>query len=138
MSSNQQIFEEVSDQESEPDNLADLLQKLGWPNVKQGGQKASFSDKSPSLQLFLSNLICEEDNGVSKSMREPLIKALRLGIDLSGFDAQTQIAKSFMFDELPKMLLAQSNGIDKYDNIITCLSTDEMIASTIISATKLG
>ena len=71
-------------------------------------------------------------------MREPLIKALRLGIDISGFDAQTQIAKSFLCDELPKMLLAQSNGIDKYDNIITCLSTDEMIASTIISATKLG
>ena len=37
MSSNQQIFEEVTDQESEPDNLADLLEKLGWPNVKQGG-----------------------------------------------------------------------------------------------------
>ena len=71
-------------------------------------------------------------------MQAPLFKALLLGMDISGPEAQTEIAKAWICHDLPTMLLAQSNGISLYDEIIAALTPNEMIASTIISATKIG
>ena len=57
--SNQKNFEDVSSEEPDPDNLTELLVKLGYENVKQDGKKASFVEGSAALKLFLNSKLCD-------------------------------------------------------------------------------